>query len=131
MPTWSGIYHVMATPFSDDGALATEALPQLVGAVLATGVRGLTVLGIAGEAHRLTDEERRRVVDGVVKEVRGRVPVVVGVSAFGTHLAMAFAAMARDHGAAALRSRPLRASGIWRPCSSTTARSQARVGCPS
>ena len=85
MPVWSGIYHVMATPFGDYGALATHALPSLVEAALASGVNGLTVLGIAGEAHRLTDEERRRVVDGVVKEARGRVPVVVGVSASGAH----------------------------------------------
>jgi 4-hydroxy-tetrahydrodipicolinate synthase len=106
MPGWSGIYHVMATPFGDDGALATHALPSLVEAALASGVNGLTVLGIAGEAHRLTDEERRRVVDGVVKEARGRVPVVVGVSASGTHLAMAFAGMVRDHGAAALMIAP-------------------------
>jgi len=45
-----------------------------VDAVLATGVRGITILGIAGEAHRLNDEERRRMVEAVVKEVRGRVP---------------------------------------------------------
>lgn len=119
MPVWSGIYHVMATPFGDDGALATHALPSLVEAARASGVNGLTVLGIAGEAHRLTDEERRRVVDGVVKEARGRVPVVVGVSASGTHLAMAFAGMARDHGAAGRSPEPGRrgrilSRGRWR-----------------
>jgi len=74
--------------------------------VLSTGVNGLTILGIAGEAHRLTDEERRRVVETVVKETRGRVPVAVGVSASGTHLATAFARMAREHGADALMVAP-------------------------
>jgi len=69
-------------------------------------VNGLTILGIAGEAHRLTDEERRRVVETVVKETRGRVPVAVGVSASGTHLATAFARMAREHGADALMVAP-------------------------
>jgi 4-hydroxy-tetrahydrodipicolinate synthase len=96
---WAGIFHILVTPFTDDGALDVEGLPRLVDAVLRCRVTGLTILGIAGEAHRLSDEERRRVIEGVVKETRGRVPVVVGVSASGTHLAAGFAAMAREHGA--------------------------------
>ena len=106
MITWRGIFHVMATPFSDAGALDREGLPQLVERALETGIRGFTLLGIAGEAHRLTDEERRQVVEGVVKEVRGRVPVAVGVSASGTHLAAHFARVAADHGADALMVAP-------------------------
>jgi len=106
MIDWSGIFHVLATPFTDDGALDVEGLPRLVEAVLATGVSGLTILGIAGEAHRLSDEERRRVVDAVVKAVGGYVPVVVGVSAGGTYLAAGFAAMAREHGADAMMVAP-------------------------
>jgi len=106
MIAWSGVFHILATPFRDDGALDTEGLPRLVECALATGINGFTILGIAGEAHRLTDEERRRVVETVVKEVRGRVPVAVGVSASGTHLATAFARMAREHGADALMVAP-------------------------
>jgi 4-hydroxy-tetrahydrodipicolinate synthase len=103
---WSGVFHILATPFRDDGALDTEGLPRLVECALATGITGFTILGIAGEAHRLTDEERRRVVETVVKEVRGRVPVAVGVSASGTHLATAFSRMAHEHGADALMVAP-------------------------
>jgi len=103
---WSGVFHILATPFREDGALDTAGLPRLVECALATGITGFTILGIAGEAHRLTDEERRRVVETVVKEVRGRVPVAVGVSASGTHLATAFARMAREHGAGALMLAP-------------------------
>ncbi|HEU4439455.1 MAG TPA: dihydrodipicolinate synthase family protein [Methylomirabilota bacterium] len=106
MIAWSGIFHILATPFREDGALDVEGLPRLIESALATGVSGLTILGIAGEAHRLTDEERRRVVEIVVKETRGRRPVAVGVSASGTHLATAFARMAREHGADALMVAP-------------------------
>ena len=106
MIAWSGIFHILATPFREDGALDTAGLPRLVESVLATGVAGFTILGIAGEAHRLTDEERRRVVETVAKEVRGRVPVVVGVGASGTHLAATFARTARAHGADALMVAP-------------------------
>ena len=103
---WSGVFHILATPFTEDGALDLAGVPRLVEAVLATGVRGLTILGIAGEAHRLTDDERRRMVEAVVKEARGRAPVAVGVSAPGTHLAAGYAATARDHGAAAVMVAP-------------------------
>jgi 4-hydroxy-tetrahydrodipicolinate synthase len=106
MIVWSGIFHILATPFVDDGALDAAGLPRLVERALATGVAGVTILGIAGEAHRLTDEERRRVVETVVKEVAGRVPVVVGVSAGGTHLACAFARASREHGADAVMVAP-------------------------
>ncbi len=106
MIAWAGIFHILATPFREDGALDTTGYPRLIESVLSTGVNGLTILGIAGEAHRLTDEERRRVVETVVKETRGRVPVAVGVSASGTHLATAFARMAREHGADALMVAP-------------------------
>src|SRR5499427_3077010 len=106
MIDWSGIFHVMATPFTDGGDLDHAGLSRLVESALGTGISGITVLGIAGEAHRLTDEERRRVVEGVVKETRGRVPVAVGVSASGTHLAQAFSRMAGEHGADALMVAP-------------------------
>ena len=96
MIDWSGVFHILATPFTEDGALDLAGVPRLVEAVLATGVRGLTILGIAGEAHRLTDDERRRMVEAVVKEARGRAPVAVGVSAPGTHLAAGYAATARS-----------------------------------
>jgi 4-hydroxy-tetrahydrodipicolinate synthase len=106
MIDWSGIFHIMATPFTDDGALDVPGVPHLVERAIGAGIRGLTILGIAGEAHRLTDEERRRVVESVVKEVRGRLPVVVGVSAGGTHLAAALARTAREHGADAVMVAP-------------------------
>ena len=106
MIDWSGIFHIMATPFTDGGDLDTAGMARLVESVLATGVSGITILGIAGEAHRLTDEERRRVVESVVKEVGGRVPVAVGVSASGTHLATTFTRMAQEHGADGLMVAP-------------------------
>lgn len=106
MIEWAGVYHIMATPFTEAGALDTDGLPRLVERALETGITGFTVLGIAGETHRLTDDERRQVVETVVKETRDRVPVAVGVSASGTHLAAALARMARDAGAQALMLAP-------------------------
>lgn len=106
MIDWSGIFHIMATPFTESGELDEPGIALLVDKALATGIRGFTVLGIAGEAHRLTDDERRRVVGATVRTVAGRVPVVAGVSAGGLHLASAFSRMARDEGAEAVMVAP-------------------------
>jgi 4-hydroxy-tetrahydrodipicolinate synthase len=103
---WTGIFHIMATPFECDGTLDADGLARLVTRALDTGISGITILGIAGEAHRLTDGERERIIAGVVKEVAGRVPVVVGVSASGVHLAQSFARVSREHGADAVMVAP-------------------------
>jgi hypothetical protein len=47
MIDWSGIFHILATPFTDDAALDLEGVPRLVEAVLATGVRGVTWIASA------------------------------------------------------------------------------------
>ena len=96
----------MATPFTDGGALDRDGLPRLVERALETGITGFTVLGIAGEAHRLTDDERRQVVETVVKEVRGRVPVAVGALGLRHPSRGALARMAQDSGAQALMLAP-------------------------
>jgi len=44
MTAWAGIFHVMATPFTDGGALDRDGLPRLVECALETGIAGLTIL---------------------------------------------------------------------------------------
>lgn len=78
-----GVYLIAVTPFSDSGALDLASTDRMVDFCLAKGVTGLTVLGIMGEAPKLTMEESRTFVRQVLARVNGRVPVVVGASAPG------------------------------------------------
>ena len=78
-----GVFVISATPFSDDGALDLDSARRLTEFYLARGAPGLTVLGMMGEAAKLTPEESRAFLDTVLDTVAGRVPVVVGVSAPG------------------------------------------------
>jgi 4-hydroxy-tetrahydrodipicolinate synthase len=78
-----GVYLITVTPFTDDGALDLASTDRMVDFCLDTGVTGLTVLGIMGEAPKLTAEESRVFVRQVLARVAGRVPVVVGASAPG------------------------------------------------
>jgi 4-hydroxy-tetrahydrodipicolinate synthase len=79
----TGVYLIAVTPFSDSGALDLASTDRMVDFCLDQGVSGLTVLGIMGEATKLTAEESRVFVKQVLTRVAGRVPVVVGASAPG------------------------------------------------
>nr|MDP2191416.1 dihydrodipicolinate synthase family protein [Rhodoferax sp.] len=78
-----GVYLITVTPFTDSGALDLASTDRMVDFCLNCGVTGLTVLGIMGEATKLTAEESRLFVKQVLARVAGRVPVVVGASAPG------------------------------------------------
>ncbi|MEN3295048.1 MAG: 4-hydroxy-tetrahydrodipicolinate synthase [Burkholderiales bacterium] len=78
-----GVYLIAVTPFADDGSLDLASTDRMVDFYLDCGVTGLTILGIMGEATKLTAEESRIFVKQVLKRVNDRVPVVVGASSPG------------------------------------------------
>ncbi len=77
---FEGIFNILATPFNADGAVDTASLRHLVNFQLDRGAMGLTILGVLGEAGKLTLKERRDVMDTVMEANNGRVPVIVGTS---------------------------------------------------
>jgi len=104
--TARGVFPISATPFAPDGALDLDSLDRLVDFYLARRVHGLTLLGIMGEAPRLTPAESRAVVRRALARVAGRVLVIVGVSNVDGR---ALAALANDSmalGAAAVMVAP-------------------------
>lgn len=106
MNSLAGVYAILATPFAEDGSIDFPGIDRLVDFELRAGVHGLTILGILGEAHKLTEDERGRVVAAIVQRVGGRVPVVVGTSAPATDLAIRYSRQAQDLGADALMVAP-------------------------
>ena len=78
-----GVYLIAVTPFTDSGALDLASTDRMVDFYLERGATGLTILGILGEAIKLTAEESRIFVRQVLARVNGQVPVVVGASAPG------------------------------------------------
>ena len=78
-----GVFVIAVTPFHPDGRIDMESCDRMVDFYLEAGATGLTVLGMMGEAPKLTVEESREVVARILARVGGRVPVVVGVSAPG------------------------------------------------
>ena len=78
-----GVYLITVTPFTPEGVLDLASTDRMVDFCLEHGVSGLTVLGIMGEATKLTAQEATSFVARVLARVAGRVPVVVGASANG------------------------------------------------
>ena len=78
-----GVFPIVATPFRPDGALDMDSLDRLTDFYVARGADGLTLLGIMGEASKLTLEESVQVAGRVLARLGGQIPVIVGVSAPG------------------------------------------------
>jgi len=78
-----GVYLITVTPFTAEGALDLDSTDRMVDFYLERGVDGLTILGIMGEATKLTADESKLFARRVLDRVNGRVPVIVGASAAG------------------------------------------------
>jgi 4-hydroxy-tetrahydrodipicolinate synthase len=98
----SGLVPAPVTPFTEDGSVDYAAIQRL-GSWLGSidGVKGLVVLGHAGEGTFLTAEEQVAVIKAFVKSTDGRVPVIAGITCEGTEVAALEAKRAKEAGAAA------------------------------
>src|SRR5687768_2840773 len=79
-PFWSGVFPAITTQMSRDGALDLEATARHAEALIDSGVSGLIFLGSLGENQSLTAEEKRQIVQAMVKAVNRRVIVLSGVA---------------------------------------------------
>ena len=78
MRNLEGSIVALVTPFHEDGSVDFEALARLVDFHLQNGTDAILTLGTTGESSTMTDEEDNSVVDAVVKQVAGRIPVIAG-----------------------------------------------------
>lgn len=76
----AGVYVIAATPFTDQGAVDYASIDTLTDFYLRYPIDGLTIMGIMGEANKLSSEESLAVLQRFMRRVNGRVPVIVGVS---------------------------------------------------
>jgi 4-hydroxy-tetrahydrodipicolinate synthase len=81
MQEFRGVFPYLVSPIAPDGSVLEAELRRLVDHLIASGVHGLTPLGSTGEFAYLDAAQRRRIVEIVVSQTAGRVPVVAGVAA--------------------------------------------------
>lgn len=104
--SFTGVWPILPTPFHGDESLDLDSLARVVRFMAAAGMDGVTVLGVLGEANRLTDAERDLVVGAAVRATDGKLPVVVGTSHAGTRATLDLSRRAADLGAAAVMIAP-------------------------
>jgi 4-hydroxy-tetrahydrodipicolinate synthase len=100
-----GVYIISVTPFDDRGALDLDGTDRLIDFYLGSGVNGITILGIMGEAPKLAHEEAIAFARRVIARA-GTLPVVVGVSAPGLAPIAAMTKATMDLGAAGVMIAP-------------------------
>ncbi|MEZ5728240.1 MAG: dihydrodipicolinate synthase family protein [Burkholderiaceae bacterium] len=102
----AGVFVIAATPFTDEGAVDYASIDSLTDFYLGHDIAGLTILGVMGEANKLSGEESLAVMRRFLARVDGRVKVVVGVSAPAFDPMVSLAAAAMDAGAAGVMIAP-------------------------
>lgn len=103
-----GVFNITPTPFQPDGALDLPSLTRLTQFTRATGVQGMTILGVLGEADKLTDAEREQVIATTVAAAGDGFPICVGTTHAGTDGCIAFSRRAQALGARAVMVAPPR-----------------------
>src|SRR5882672_7308449 len=98
---FEGAMTALVTPFKN-GAVDDAALANIVEEQIAGGIDGLVPTGTTGEASTLSHEEQIHVIRLVVKQARGRVPVIAGTGANATSKAIDLGRAAREVGADAM-----------------------------
>ncbi|MET9092936.1 dihydrodipicolinate synthase family protein [Streptomyces cyaneofuscatus] len=84
----TGLIPILATPFTDSGALDLPSLRSLVEFQLAAGADGLAVFGMASEGFALTADERGEILREVRAVAGDGVPLIAGVNGTGTAVAV-------------------------------------------
>jgi len=97
---FTGCHIPIVTPFKDDYSVDEEGLKRLVNYLIEEeGVDGIVPCGTTGESPTLSHKEHGQVIDIVIKEVGGRVPVTAGTGSNSTQEAIDMTKHAEDMGA--------------------------------
>jgi 4-hydroxy-tetrahydrodipicolinate synthase len=99
---YSGVFIIMQTPFLDNFEVDEESLRREADFLVRCGVHGMVWPAGAGETQTLSYTERMKYAPAVVKEVKGRTPVVIGVHGANKFEAAEYARYAEKIGADAL-----------------------------
>ena len=97
---YRGVFPVVPTVFDESGALDLDGQRRAVDFMIDAGSNGLCILANFSEQFVLTDEERERVMDAVLRHVAGRVPVIVATTHFATAICAERGRRAQEAGAA-------------------------------
>jgi len=94
-----GSWPALVTPFTEKDEVNHDVLRRLVNFHAENRSNGILLMGSTGEAILLSRDEREKIIDAVIEEAGGKVPVMVGVAAVSTRDTLKNARYAREAGA--------------------------------
>jgi 2-keto-3-deoxy-L-arabinonate dehydratase len=95
----SGIHPILYAFFDRDNRLDRDAMRRQVQVVIDAGAPGVVVLGLATEVNKLSDAQRRALIDWTAQDVAGRVPLAVTIAGDTVDAQLALANYAVGRGA--------------------------------
>jgi len=96
--TARGIIPAMVTPFDSQGKVSKDSLQKLVDYLIEGGVHGLFPVGSQGEFYALEKEEKKKIIEVVLDQAKGKVPIYAGTGAITTKETITLTKMAQDIG---------------------------------
>lgn len=102
----NGVMPAMITSFNKDESINKEGLRNIINHSINEKVNGLYVTGSTGETFLMSPEEKKKVIDIIVEEVNGRVPVIAHIGSIGTKITTDLAEYATKAGVDGLSALP-------------------------
>lgn len=102
-PKFQGVYTALITPFTNNGDICLETLANLLHLQEQAQVDSVVLLGTTGEPATIDDSERDLLVSTTVRQLKGKVPIMVGCGSPSTKKTIEMAKRAQDLGADAIQ----------------------------
>ncbi len=98
---FTGVFTALVTPFTKTGEIDEPALRRLVDFQIENHVQGLVPMGTTGESPTVSHVEHNKIIDIVIDQAKGRVPIIAGAGSNSTEEAIHLSTHAKEAGAAA------------------------------
>ena len=102
----NGVMPAMITSFNKDENINKEGIRKTVNYLVSQNVHGLYITGSTGETFLMSPDEKKEVIDIIVEEVNGRVPVIAHIGSIGTKITIELGQHAEKSGVDALSALP-------------------------
>ena len=128
MKKYSGIWPVAPTPFHPNGEVDYDGMKRVLNCMIDQGVDGICILANFSEQFLITDAEREALSRLSLEHVAGRVPVIVTISHYATHIVMQRARLSKELGAAMVMMMPPYHGALLKGTPDQTFEQFAKVG---
>ena len=108
---FSGVIPILITPFQEDGSVDYNSIKKIINFMNTLPLSGITLLGVLGESARLSDIEKRKIID-FVSTLDNSLPVIYGVNSYSPYVSKELANYAQDKHASAVMLSPMKENSV-------------------